>query len=126
MHELSLCRGIYGIVDRARDGRSVTAVHLQVGQLRQVVPETLVYCWGLITESTPLAGADLDIDHVPVVLDCTACGGRTTVAHALVLTCSACSSGDITLHTGEEMLVTSIDLLPLVSTAAPPSSNRET
>ena len=88
---MSLCRSIYGIVDKARDERVVTAVHLQVGQLRQVVPDTLTYCWSMITETTPLAGSILDIDHVPVRLDCAACGERTTVEHVLVLTCASCS-----------------------------------
>lgn len=112
MHELSLCRSIYGIVDRARDAREVRAVHLQVGQLRQVVPQTLEYCWGMVTGDSPLAGSVLDIDHVPVVLDCVTCRARTTVADALVLTCATCAGGDITLHTGEELMVTSIDLAP--------------
>ncbi|MGD9960696.1 hydrogenase maturation nickel metallochaperone HypA [Nocardioides sp.] len=112
MHELSLCRSIYGIVDKARDSRSVATVHLQVGQLRQVVPDTLCYCWSMITEASPLAGSELEIDHVPVRLDCRACGERTTVEHVLVLTCASCSSGDISLHTGEEFMVTSIDLAP--------------
>jgi hydrogenase nickel incorporation protein HypA/HybF len=111
VHELSLCRSIYGIVDRSRAERAVAAVHLQVGQLRQVVPDTLEYCWGMITEQTPLAGSRLEIDHVPVRLDCAACGAQTTVEHLLVLTCAACSSGDITLRSGEEFMVTSIDLL---------------
>lgn len=112
MHELSLCRSIYGIVDGARRERPVTTVHLQVGQLRQVVPQTLEHCWGLVTETTPLAGSVLEIDHVPVRLDCRACGERTTIEHVLVLTCAACGSGDIALHTGEEFMVTSIDLGP--------------
>jgi hydrogenase nickel incorporation protein HypA/HybF len=115
VHELSLCRSIYGIVDKARGDRSVSAVHLQVGQLRQVVPDTLTYCWSMITEASPLAGSELDIDHVPVRLDCAACGARTTVEHVLVLTCAGCQSGDITQLTGEEFMVTSIDLSPLVA-----------
>lgn len=110
MHELSLCRSIYGIVDRARDGRSVRAVHLQVGQLRQVVPATLEYCWGLVTQDGPLDGATLVIDHVPVLLDCRACGEQTAVDHVLVLTCAACGSGDIAMLTGEELMVTGLDL----------------
>ncbi|GAB2773120.1 hydrogenase maturation nickel metallochaperone HypA [Nocardioides salsibiostraticola] len=110
MHELSLCRGIYGIVDDARNGREVQVVHLQVGQMRQVVPATLVYCWEMVTETTALDGSRLEIDHVPVVLDCTDCGARTTVEHVLVLTCSACGSGVISLHSGEEFMVTSLDL----------------
>jgi hydrogenase nickel incorporation protein HypA/HybF len=116
VHELALCRSIYGIVDRARGDRQVEVVRLQVGQLRQAVPETLEYCWGMVTEATPLAGSRLDIDHVPVVLDCS-CGARTTVEHDLVLTCASCSGSDITLHSGEELMVTSLDLTAAASTA---------
>jgi len=110
VHELSLCRSIYGIVDAARGDREVEVVHLEVGQLRQVVPDTLLYCWTMVTADTDLAGSRLDIDHVPVTLDCTACGAQTTPGHALVLTCAACGSGNITLHTGEEFMVTSMDI----------------
>ena len=55
------------------------------------------------------------IDHVPVVLDCTACWRTTTVEHALVLTCAACGSGDVRLRTGEEFMVTSMDVDPPAS-----------
>jgi hydrogenase nickel incorporation protein HypA/HybF len=110
VHELSLCRAIERIVDRARADREVTTVHLQLGQLRQVVPETLVHCWAMVTEGTGLEGSMLDIDHVPVTLDCRACGHRTTVAHVLVLTCADCGSGDIAMVAGEEFMVTSIDV----------------
>jgi hydrogenase nickel incorporation protein HypA/HybF len=118
VHELALCRSIYGIVDRARGDRQVEVVHLQVGRLRQVVPETLEYCWRVVTETTPLAGSRLDVDHVPVVLDCS-CGARTTVEHDLVLTCASCDSADVTLHTGEELLVTSLDLVVATPAAGP-------
>lgn len=110
MHELSLCQSILAIADRAREGRPVSVVHLQVGRFRQVVPETLVYCWSLVTEDTGLAGSRLEVDHVPLVLDCADCGRRTTIADALLLTCGSCGSGAITVVTGEELLVTSLDL----------------
>jgi hydrogenase nickel incorporation protein HypA/HybF len=111
VHELSLCRSIHDIVDRARDGRRVRAVNLQVGQLRQVVPDTLTYCWGLVCAEGPLAGSELVVDHVPVVLECRDCGERTTAAHVLVLTCASCGSGAVDLRSGEELLVTSLDVV---------------
>lgn len=113
MHELSLCRSIHGIVERAsrdRAGARVSVVHLRIGQLRQVAPDTLAYCWGLLCADSPLAGSALDIDHVPVELSCRACGETTRIEHALVLVCAACGGGDIQVLRGEEMLVTSIDL----------------
>lgn len=113
MHELSLCRSIHGIVERARaehGGRPVSTVYLQVGQLRQVVPGTLAYCWSLLTEDGPLAGSALEIDHVPVELSCRECAASTTVEHALVLVCGACGSAQVDVVRGEEFMVTSIDL----------------
>lgn len=116
MHELSLCQSILGIVDRARAGRAVEVVELRVGQLRQVVPETLVFCWGLVTEGTGLEGSRLEVDHIPVRLSCRSCGTETEVAHALVLTCGGCGSGDIAVLKGEEMEVTSLRLAPAAPT----------
>lgn len=113
MHELSLCHSILGIAERGRGDRSVTIVHLQVGQLRQVVPETLRYCWTLVAAGTGLDGSVLEIDHVPVTLECRACDATTTVEHHLVLTCAGCGSGDIQVVTGEEFVLTSLDLAPL-------------
>lgn len=129
MHELSLCHSIYGIVDRARDGRGVDTVNMRIGKLRQVIPETLEFCWSMVTEQTALQGSRLAIEHLPVTLDCRACGATTEIEHILVLTCGRCGSGDITVTGGEEFLVTSVDLAPRdpiaptpVPTTAPPTA----
>lgn len=111
MHELSLCRSICDVVEQARAERRVRTVHLRVGQLRQVVPDTLAYCWTLVTEGGTLAGSVLAIDHVPVVLVCRECGQETVVADRLLLTCGGCGSGAIDVVRGEEFLVTSLDLV---------------
>ena len=128
MHELSLCRSIAGIVDRARDDRGVDVVHLQVGHLRQVVPETLEFCWGLVTTDGPLAGSALAIDHVPLLLSCRDCAAETTPAHALLLACVDCGSSSVDVVRGEELLVTSLDLTPAPSatpaTSAPVPAHR--
>lgn len=112
MHELSLCHSIRDIAEQARTGRTLLTVHLQIGQLRQVVPQSLEYCWGLVTDGTPLSGSVLDIDHVPVVLDCATCAASTTVQDTLVLTCGSCGSFAVRIRTGEEFLVTSLDVVP--------------
>lgn len=110
MHELSLCQSIVTIVDGAREGRPVRTVRLRIGELRQVVPETLDHCWAVVTEGSPLAGAGLEIERVSVRLRCRACGAETKVADAIVLLCARCASGDVLVLAGEEFLVTSIDV----------------
>lgn len=54
MHELSLCQSMVGIVERARDGRPVRMGPGADQELRQVVPETLEYCWGIVTRDSAL------------------------------------------------------------------------
>lgn len=110
MHELSLCHSIFTIVDRARGPREVATVHLQVGQLRQVVPQTLSYCWRLVTDDTPLQDSRLEVDHIPVELRCSECCATTPALHSLVLTCGACGSGEVAVIRGEELMVTSMEL----------------
>ncbi|MHB1172352.1 MAG: hydrogenase maturation nickel metallochaperone HypA [Lacisediminihabitans sp.] len=110
MHELSLCRSIYGIAERAAAGRTVTRILLDVGQLRQVIPETLVYCWGVVTDETPLAGSELIVDHIPAVIACAECGEHTTLHGVPMLICGRCKSGTVKVISGEEFLVRSMDV----------------
>jgi hydrogenase nickel incorporation protein HypA/HybF len=110
MHELSLCNSIYKIVEQAAKGRQVSVIHMEVGQLRQVVPDTLRYCWGLVSEQTQLAGSVLDVHSVPVQTSCRACSATTDVAERLVLVCGTCGSGDVEVTAGEEFLLTHLDL----------------
>lgn len=110
MHELSLCRSIFGIVDSARAGRSVDRIHLKVGMLRQVVPETLEHCWGLLTDEGPLEGSRLVIDHVPVELRCQECLATTVAVERLLLVCGECGGGKVEVIAGEEFIVTTMDV----------------
>ncbi|WP_183097949.1 hydrogenase maturation nickel metallochaperone HypA/HybF [Nocardioides pelophilus] len=110
MHELSLCNSIQQVVNRAAGDRTVTVVHLRLGRLRQVVPDTLRYCWDLVTADSPLAGSELAIESVAVSARCNACAAGTTIADTLVLLCCECGSPDLELLTGEEFLITTLDL----------------
>lgn len=110
MHELSLCRAIYGLAYRAAGGRRVECVNLDVGELRQVVPETLVYCWALVTEETPLADAKLQVASIPAVLACRACAAQTRMRGIPMLVCSHCGASDVAVVSGEEFLLRSLDL----------------
>ena len=109
MHELSLSQSIGQIVRKHAAGRQVEVVHLKVGQLRQVVPDSLVYCWGLVNDGTECEGSVLDIDHVPAAIRCDECGG-TTVLDEMRMSCAECGSSKVQVATGEEFLVTSIEL----------------
>jgi hydrogenase nickel incorporation protein HypA/HybF len=110
MHELSLCGSIYEIVDRVAAGRRVSVIHLQVGMLRQVVPDTLAFCWTVVSDQTDLAGTELEVDSVPVTLRCLDCEVTSTVADELLLLCTRCGGNHVSVTTGEEFMLTSLEL----------------
>lgn len=108
MHELSICSSIAAIVEQHADGRGVDAVHLDIGQLRQVVPDTLVYSWDIVVQGTALDGAALDVNYIPGSFDCAACGSTTQI-EVPVFRC-ACGSIDVEVTAGQELLVRSLTL----------------
>ncbi len=109
VHELSICSSIVDIVTRHADGRTVNAVHLQVGQLRQIVPDTLVYCWGLMIADTPLASSELRVESIPGAIRCKPCDRTQTLAE-FILVCENCGGSDVEVVAGEEFLITTLDL----------------
>jgi hydrogenase nickel incorporation protein HypA/HybF len=111
MHELSICGSIVDIASRRAAGRQVAAVHVQVGQLRQIVPDTLVFCWSMVTPSTPLEGSRLDVEYVRARISCRACGNLDEENDYPILLCTACDSAEVDVVAGEEFLLTSLDLV---------------
>lgn len=109
MHELALCGSIADIVRRHASGRRVETVRLRVGQLRQVVPDTLEYCWALVTTETPLDGTVLQIEHVAARLRCNDCGAEHEMGDEFRFGCD-CGSTAVTVVAGEEFTVSSLDV----------------
>lgn len=109
MHELSICSSIVGIVKEHAAGREVRAVHIRIGAMRQIVPDTLVYCWSLVTEQSDLQGAELLVERVPAKIRCTGCGNEQ-VLESLAFVCGACADSAVDLVEGDEFLITSLDL----------------
>jgi hydrogenase nickel incorporation protein HypA/HybF len=110
VHELSICSSIADIVARHADGRTVHVINVRAGQLRQIVPDTLVYCWGLVSAGTPLAGSRINIEPVPARIRCRSCGEVTDVGAVPVFACGGCGGFAVEVISGEEFLITSLEL----------------
>ena len=109
MHELSICRSILSTAAKHADGRSVSQVNVQIGHLRQVVPDALQFGWAAVSGATPLEDAALVIEQVPAAVECFSCGAKTILDEP-ILVCGCCQGFDVKLVSGEELLVVSIDL----------------
>jgi hydrogenase nickel incorporation protein HypA/HybF len=110
VHELSICGSIADIVTRRAAGQAVKVINVRVGQLRQVVPDTLVYCWELVSAETPLAGSRISVEPVPVRVRCRSCERVTDVGEVPVFACGGCGGFDVEVVSGEEFLITSLEL----------------
>jgi len=109
VHELSICNSIGGIVSKHAAGRQVQIVHLRIGKLRQIVPDTLVYCWSLVSEDTVLAGSRLEIESIPAAIHCTRCDHDQVLTEAIFV-CGSCGGSSVEVVAGEEFLITSLEL----------------
>jgi hydrogenase nickel incorporation protein HypA/HybF len=109
MHELSICNAIASSAVKHAEGRPVSRVTVRIGHLRQVVPDALQFNWEVVSGMSDLRDAALVIEQVPAVVECHECGVRTTL-DVPVFACRACGGFDVTLVSGEELLLVSVDL----------------
>ncbi|PID73529.1 MAG: hydrogenase maturation nickel metallochaperone HypA [Desulfobacterales bacterium] len=113
MHEMSIAAQLVEIsissIPPDMMGMPVEKVNLKIGRLTALVPESLEFCFSALSENTPLAGAQLIVEEVPVTAGCEECGEIWTVDQA-VFRCRKCQSGDIKIISGEELEISSIEI----------------
>jgi hydrogenase nickel incorporation protein HypA/HybF len=113
MHELSIAASIVESVTEsaaAYPGAHVKVVRLRVGALASVIEDSLMFCWELATEGSPLAGAALVIHMLPVIVHCDACNADTELAGVQSFRCPKCGELAADLRQGRELEIESIEL----------------
>jgi hydrogenase nickel incorporation protein HypA/HybF len=125
VHELSICASIADIATRHAAGRTVVTINLRIGQLRQVVPDTLVYCWELVSADTPLAGSRISAESVPGRIRCRSCAQVTETGDLPSFECQGCGGFDVEVINGEEFLITSLEITAPEITAPELTENSE-
>jgi hydrogenase nickel incorporation protein HypA/HybF len=109
VHELSIASAIVATAERHADGKRVTTVHVRVGRLRQVVPDSLRFCFGMVARDSVCEGAVLELEIIPAVLRCAACGHEWEIEEP-PFWCPGCAGGDVVPVRGEELEVESIEI----------------
>ena len=109
MHELAISSAVLATVLRHAEGRRVTVVRLRVGHLRQVVPDSLEFHWGIVTRDGLCEGSVLEQELIPARLACGACA-RDWEIELPVFRCPSCGGADVAIAAGDELEVESIEV----------------
>ncbi|MGB8962960.1 MAG: hydrogenase maturation nickel metallochaperone HypA, partial [Pseudonocardiaceae bacterium] len=79
------------------------------GHFRQVVPDALEFSWTMVTDATGLEGCKLEIEQIPATVTCHDCDAVTTLDMPILM-CGSCGESNVTLLTGEEFMIVSLDI----------------
>jgi hydrogenase nickel incorporation protein HypA/HybF len=113
MHEGSIAESILNTLEeRIADGRipgRVRVIHLRVGRLMAVVPENLHFLFDIMAKGTPLEGARIEIENIPVHAACGVCGADFEISDVYFL-CPVCNSGEIRILTGKELAIEDVEV----------------
>jgi len=108
VHELAIAESVVDAITEQLPGATVTCVHLEIGALSGVVPDSIRFCFDLATEGTGLAGARLEITEPPAQCRCRACGAGFQPDSPVVL--CPCGSPDVVVLSGEQLKIVSVQV----------------
>ncbi len=112
MHELSLAVALVEQADeilRREGGGRVAKVCVAIGDLSGVESEALEFAFPYAAEGTPVEGAELLIERVPAEIRCGECG-ESSALKSPIFRCSSCSSTDVEMVRGQELMITSLEI----------------
>ena len=112
MHEMSIAQSILDIVDdymSKEDGRKLTEVAVEVGELVAVVPDSLIFCYDALIENTAYHGSNLIVTVLPLMAKCTNCSETTKIENFNFI-CSACQSTEIQVNDAQALRISHLEV----------------
>ncbi|SDF29174.1 hydrogenase maturation nickel metallochaperone HypA [Sporolituus thermophilus] len=112
MHEMAIAQGILDIVLATAASHEVTVVRrikLRVGEMTEVEPDALRFCFAALAADTPAAPAELDIEVVPLAGRCQDCRHEFAVERYRFF-CPACGSAGVEIISGRELQVEHLEV----------------
>jgi hydrogenase nickel incorporation protein HypA/HybF len=112
MHELSLARALLRQVEELRQSHradGVRTVRVSVGEFSGVEADLLSSAFCELTEGTPMEGARLSIERVPLEARCAVCEHEFPV-RTFRFVCPHCEARDVWIVRGEELMLETLTL----------------
>ena len=111
MHEMAIAEGILNIAfDYAEQNKAskISRITLKIGDMSGVEIEALNLSFDVLTKDTIAEGAELIVNHIPIIGQCNKCGKEFQIEHYNFF-CPECE-GVLILKSGRELQVESLDM----------------
>lgn len=112
MHEMAIAQGIMDIVLSAAEqhqAKKVNHIKVLVGEMTEVEPDSLRFCFEALSEGTIACNAELGIEIVPLVGRCRDCSNEFTVKRFRFV-CPECQSAGVEIISGRELRVEHLEV----------------
>lgn len=113
MHELSIAMALVETAcEKAGElgDVEVEALHVRLGALSGVVREALLFSFDLAAKGTPLEGARLEIEEVPVTVRCPRCREDRALPSVQHLRCPVCAERTPEIVRGRELELAALEV----------------
>ncbi len=112
MHEMSIAQSLLDVIkdEMQRHNASVLkSVLVHIGQLSAIVPESLSFCFEIMTSGTELEGAKLNMEIIPLTGKCRECGESFEIKD-YAFECPLCNGTDIETLSGQELSIVEMEV----------------
>jgi hydrogenase nickel incorporation protein HypA/HybF len=112
VHELSITENLVRILQEQGTSQNFTKVlkvHLEIGALSTIEPDSILFCFDIIAKDTIAEGAVLEISRVSAVASCRTCKSQCEI-NAYGDTCSACGGMELDVLSGKDMIVKNVEV----------------
>ncbi|MBO8177086.1 MAG: hydrogenase maturation nickel metallochaperone HypA [Bacillus sp. (in: Bacteria)] len=106
MHELSIAHSLVELAMESSKNlelKRVKALYLKLGVLSGVVKEALEFSFDVVVQGTPLEGAKLIIEDVPITVFCPDCQEAQVLPEPFPMRCPVCGTKTGQVLAGREM-----------------------
>lgn len=112
MHELSVTQSIIKITCEEaskHDAKKVKGIKIKVGELTGLIPQSIQYYFDIASKGTKVEGAVLNIEKIPIGVECKDCGYKG-VLNDKSYVCPSCESYNVKILGGTEFYIDSMEV----------------
>jgi len=116
LHELPFAKSIFKSVihkAEANEAKAVTLVVIEVGVLRDFVPEIVQKYWTYVTKGSIAEHSVIEMREIPATVECKDCQQiyEIDVHHLIAAHCPRCGCQTGRMLTGRELKIIGIEIL---------------